>query len=93
MKKILGKLKKILAIIFENFWDNTKIVKNYTEFGRISIERIRKKFEIVSEGFSEILKKFKKNRNILRKFLNKITQCRNLEEMSQDMYFNKKNIS
>ncbi len=59
-KKISVKLKKILALIFENYGGYTKIVKNYTELQKILTEGIWKKSEIVSVGFSEILKNVSK---------------------------------
>ncbi len=44
------------------------------ELWKILIERIWKKFEIVSERFVEILIIVLKNSNIFHKFFNKITQ-------------------
>ncbi len=48
-------------------------MKNYTQLQKIPIERIWKKFEIISEGFSEILKNvFKKQQHSSLSFLRKL---------------------
>ncbi len=53
LKKLMGKSvenmteKKTLAIILENSLNYIKIVKHYMELLKITIERIRKKFEII----------------------------------------------